>query len=321
MSTQFKASHVLGWLAVVALGLLPLSDTPFLVYLITLACIMGIFAMGFDLLYGYTGLVSFGHSVFYGVPAYALGAVGATLFTFKNPFILVGSAMAMGLLLGLIVGFFCTFSRGIYLALITFAFAQIFWLLVLSDPYGITYGENGIMAVRPGPYSIAGYTFSLFSGTGLYYLVLATLVGSYFIIRWLVRSPLGDILQGIKHNEDRLISLGYNTRPYKIVSFMLSGLFASVAGALTVFLNNSVVPSMVDWHIGAEVLLITIMGGSGTLIGPIVASFLVVFTESYASSWIGAGNWVYVMGGLYVGVVMFLPGGIFNSNYLKRRDT
>ena len=158
---------------------------------------------------------------------------------------------------------------------------------------------------------------NLFTGKGLYYLVFAILVASYLMIRAFVNSQLGDILKGIKQNEERLLSLGYNTRPYKILAFAISGILSGLAGILMGFLNNGIVPSMVDWHVGAEILLITILGGPGTLIGPIVGAFLVVFTQSYASSWIGGGNWVYVMGGLYIGGIMFLPGGIFNTKFVR----
>lgn len=312
-----KIPFLMAGIVVPGLIVLPLVGGEFIIYLVTTALIFAIFAMAYDLLYGYAGLVSFGHSVFYGVPAYALGAVSCTLFQCTNPLITLGTAILTGIILGIAIGFFCIFSRGIYLALITFAFAQIFWLVIMSDPFGLTLGENGIMQVRPPAMSVAGYTFNLFRGVGFYYLVLGLTLIAYFIIYAIVESPFGDVLKGIKHNEDRLMSLGYDTRPYKITAFGLSGMFSGLAGALTAFLSNGVVPSMVDWHVGAEILLITILGGAGTLIGPMIASFLVVFTESYASAWIGSGNWVYAMGGLYIGVVMFLPGGIFNSKYLK----
>lgn len=315
---QFGIKRAIMLFPFLALVSVPFVVGPYPIYLATLALIFGIFAIAYDLLYGYSGMVSFGHSVFYGVPAYAVAVVSATIFHFSNPLIIVGAALGTGLMLGLVIGFFCTFTRGIYLALVTFAFAQIFSLLVLSDPWGTTMGENGIMGLRPGPVHLAGYSVNLFSGIGLYFMVLAVLCVSYLIVSRVVESPLGDVLKGIKQNEDRLLSLGYNTRPYKILVFMLSGLFSSISGLFTVFLNNNAVPSMVDWNVGAEILLITIMGGAGTLIGPIIAAFLLIFTEAYASAWIGSGNWVYVMGGLYIAVVMLLPGGIMNSRFLKR---
>lgn len=321
MNTTNGMSNRRGWvvklLLILFLLFIPTFSGSFMIYLVSLALIFSIFAMAYDLLFGYTGLVSFGHCVFYGVPAYAVGVVTSTVFDISNPIILFATAIATGALLGILVGFFCTFTRGIYLALVTFAFAQIFWLLVLSDPGGITLGENGIMGVRPSPIAIGDFTLELFKGTAFYYLILAILAASYLSIRGLVNSHLGDILRGIKQNEQRLMSLGYNTRPYKILAFALSGVFSAIAGILMAFLNNSIVPSMVDWHVGAEILLITILGGPGTLIGPIIGAVLVVFTEHYASSWIGGGNWVYVLGGLYICVVMFLPGGILNTRWAK----
>lgn len=302
----------------VGMAFVPLLGESYMTYLVTQALIFGIFALSYDLLYGFTGMVSFGHSVFYGVPAYVMGMISVTIFDFHNPLLLVGAAMLSGIVLGCLIGFVCTFSRGIYMALITFAFAQIFWLLVLSDPWGVTFGENGIMGVRGAPMDIGGSKIELLTGPGLYYIALAAIVISYLIISRLMNSPLGDIFKGIKQNEARLLSLGYNPRPYKILAFGLSAMFASLAGAMAAFLNNSVVPSMVDWHIGAEILLITIMGGAGTLLGPIFAAFLIVFAESYASAYIGGGNWVYLMGGLFIAVVMFLPGGIFNTTLVRR---
>ncbi|MEW5912428.1 MAG: branched-chain amino acid ABC transporter permease [Thermodesulfobacteriota bacterium] len=303
---------------ILAMILLPWLGQPYLVYLLTLSMIFGIFALAYDLLYGFTGLVSFGHSVFYGMPAYAVGMVAVTVFKYPNPVVMIAAAMFSGLLLGCLIGFVCTFARGIYMALITFAFAQICELLVMHDPWGITQGENGIMGVRAAPITLGGLKLDLFAGVGLYYLVLGLIIVSYLVIRLLVNSPLGDVLKGIKQNEHRLLSLGYNPRPYKVAAFGLSGMFAGLAGAMAVFLNNSVVPSLVDWSVGAEILLITIMGGAGTLIGPVAAAFLIIFAESYASAYLGGGNWVYVMGGLYIAVVMFLPGGIFRTKYLKK---
>lgn len=311
----------LGWVLSLLLILfflfMPSFGGNFMIYMVSQALIFGIFALAYDLVFGYTGLVSFGHSVFYGVPAYAVGIVAKTVFNFNNPFLLFGTAIVTGAFLGIFVGFFCRYTRGIYLALVTFAFAQIFWLLVLSDPGGITFGENGIMGVRPLPIQIGKYELNLFQGIGLYYLALVILIFSYGIIRTLLNSPLGDVLNGIKQNEERLLSFGYNTKPYKILSFALSGIFSAIAGTLMAFLNNSITPSMVHWGVSAEILLMTILGGPGTLTGPVLGSFLLVFAEYYASSWIGGGNWVYVLGGLYIGVVMFLRGGILNIRWLK----
>lgn len=300
----------------------PLFGTSFIIYLVNYALIFGIFAMAYDLFYGYAGLVSFGHSLFFGMAAYSVG-IAYSHFGTNNIIILFALAIVVVIILATLVGFFCSFTKGIYLALVTFAFTQIFWLIVMADPWGITQGENGIVGIRPSPIHIGGLIFNLFSGIGLYYLTIAIFIFSYLIINSILNSQLGDIFKGIKQNEERLLSLGYNTRQYKILVFIFSGIFSGVAGVLLAFLNNCVTPSSVEWQLGAEILLITILGGPGTLIGPVIACFLVTFAKFYLSSWVGSGNWLYLLGGLYIFTVMFLPGGILNKrtlNSLQKSD-
>ncbi|MEW5723697.1 MAG: branched-chain amino acid ABC transporter permease, partial [Thermodesulfobacteriota bacterium] len=286
------------------------------VYLISKALILCIFALAYDLTFGYTGLLSLGHSVFFGASAYVVGIVACTQFEIKNPLVLFGAAMFSGAVFGLVIGFFATFTRGIYLALVTFAFAQIFTLIIMTDPGGVTLGENGIVGLRPPALDLGGLRVDLFRGTGLYYLVLGLFIASYLLLRLLTKSQVGDILIGVRENEARLLGLGYHVRSYKIFAFTVSAVFSALAGTLWSFLANSITPAAVDWIVGAEVLLVTILGGPGTLVGPVVGAFLVTFAESFASSWIGGGNWLFVMGGLYIAVVMLLPGGIFNTKFL-----
>jgi branched-chain amino acid transport system permease protein len=154
------------------LALLPLSGDRFFIYLITQTMILCIFALACDIVFGYTGILSLGHSVFFGVPPYIIGVIACTKLNIKDPFVLVGAAVAAGLILGAVMGFFATFTRGIYLALVTFSFAQIFTLLILSDPGGFTLGENGIVGLRPHTFTLGRGEVDLFRGTGLYYLVL-----------------------------------------------------------------------------------------------------------------------------------------------------
>ncbi|MGP1679771.1 MAG: branched-chain amino acid ABC transporter permease, partial [Burkholderiales bacterium] len=203
-----------------------------------------------------------------------------------------------------------TFSRGIYLAIVTFAVAQIVALVILSDPWGITLGDNGIVGVRPPAVTVAGLQMNLFSDSGLYYLTLAFLVAVFLGVRVLARSQLGQVFHAIRENEGRLSSLGFNTRPYKVLAFALSAGVSAIAGSMVAFLNNNVSPELVHWQMSAEILLITVMGGVGTLSGPLLGAFAVVFTQAFASSMLGGGNWVYVLGGLYIAVAMLPSGGI-----------
>ncbi len=310
MNRVLAPAFLLPLIALAALAALPAFSGPYIIYLVTLALTFSIFALGYDLLFGHTGMVSFGHSVFYGMPAYAMGMLAQTVFDVKDPFLLIGAALASGLLFGAVIGWICSFSRGIYLAIVTFAFAQIAELFVFSDPGGITRGENSINGIRPPPLELGDLSLNLFSGVGLYYLTLAFLLLVVALLWLLMRSQWGQVFHAIRENEERLLSLGYNTRPYKILAFALSGAVSAIAGVSIAFLNNIVSPAMVDWQVGAEILLVTVLGGAGTTAGPIIGAFVVVFTQSYASSLVGEGNWVYVLGGLYILVAIFLPGGI-----------
>lgn len=289
---------------------LPGLTGPYLVHLLTLALTFSIFALAYDILLGHTGIVSFGHSIFYGMPAYVIGMMGSSALHITNPLVLVSAAVLAGVLLGAAVGWICTYSRGIYLAIVTFAVAQIFALIILSDPGGFTFGDNGIVGVRPPAVSVAGLQLKLFSGVGLYYLTLAFLVAVYLGMRLLARSQWGQVFHAIRENEDRLPSLGYNTRPYKVLAFALSGGVSAIAGSMAAFLNNTVSPAMVHWQVSAEILMMTVLGGAGTHSGPLLGAFAVVLTEAAASSLLGGGNWIYVLGALYITVAMLPPGGI-----------
>ncbi|MCZ7565672.1 MAG: branched-chain amino acid ABC transporter permease [Burkholderiales bacterium] len=313
MRTLLSRSRGVPLMVLALLVALPFVSGPYLVYLVTLALTFSIFALGYDLLFGHTGIVSFGHSVLYGLPAYAIGILSQTVFDVKNPVALIGVALLAGVLLGAAMGWLCSYTRGIYLAIVTFALAHVSELFIFSDPRGITQGENSITRIRPSAIVVGDFTVDLFSGVGLYYLTLAFLVLVLVGLTLLMRSQWGRVFRAIHQNEERLSSLGYNTRPYKILAFAFSGGICAIAGSMVAFLNNVVSPAMVDWQVGAEILLITVLGGAGTMTGPILGSFVVVFTQTYATSLVGQGNWVYVLGALYILVALFLPGGIVNA--------
>ena len=167
-----------------------------------------------------------------------------------------------------------------------------------------------MVGVRPPAIAVAGFQVNLFSEIGLYYLTLAFLVAAYLGLRLLTHSQWGQVFHAIRENEGRLSSLGFNTRPYKVLAFALSGGVSAIAGSMAAFLNNNVSPEMVQWQVSAEVLMIAVLGGSGTLSGPLLGAFAVVFAQAFASSMLGGGNWVYVLGGLYIAVAMLPSGGI-----------
>jgi len=294
----------------------PLFAGDYLVHLVTSSFILGILALAYDLLYGHMGIVSLGHSVFYGIAAYTLGMLSVTIFNIKNPIITFVAAMTAGAMLGLLIGYVSTFAKGIYSLLITFAFAHIFYLLVMSNPGGITEGENGITQVRPPPLYIGNFTLNLFKGAGLYYLTFAILIVSCILLKAIIESQLGDVFRGIKENENRLLALGFNVRQYKIFAFVISGIFSGIAGYLMACLENIVTPEMVSWTTGAQTLLIVVLGGPSSLLGPIIGSFLINIVRFYISSLMGGGTWVYVLGGLYILTMLFLPQGLWK--YVER---
>jgi branched-chain amino acid transport system permease protein len=272
--------------------------------------------MAYDLLYGYTGIASFGHSVFFGMGAYSVGIIAVTVFGVANPLIHFAVAIVVGAMLGLLIGFFCTFTKGIYTALVSFAFAHVFWLLVMANPMGITRGESGITGVRPPPIYVGNFEVNFFRGVNFYFLVIIILIISYVILKTITHLPIGDVLKGIRENENRLLSLGYDVRQYKLFAFVVSGIFSAISGVLMAYLDNVVVPQFVQWDVGATVLLMTILGGSGTLIGPLLGSFVVELSKAYVTPLLGGGNWVFFLGSLYILVIILMPRGIYGL--LKR---
>lgn len=313
--------HINSWQVVIAVGLvtffmcLPFFGDAFLIYIITYALIFSIFAIGYNIAFGYTGLISLAHSVFFGFAAYTVGIFTKSVGISSNPLIVFCAAMTVGALLGIIIGFLSSFVRGIYLVLVTLIFAEIAYLLIWVDPGGITWGESGIVGVRPPPIQLGVFSVDVFRGIGLYYLTLSILIVCFFIIREIVNSQLGDVLKAIHENEERVLSLGYNVRQYKTLSFTLSAIISSLAGCLIAFLDNTATAALVHWLIGAEILLMTIIGGAGTLVGPVIGAFLIIFAKFYITSYIGGATWVYVLGGMYIFVMMFMRGGVFGTRF------
>lgn len=289
------------------LAIFPFYLGSFSRYIIKLCLVAGIFAIAYDVFFGYSGMVSFGHSTFYGLSAYSM-AIFSWKIGIANPLLLLGIGVVTGIVIGILCGYICTFTKGIYLALITFALAHISWLAIMTDPFGLTNGENGIL-IETSALKLGGLSLPLAEGKGLYFLILILFISSYISIRHLMHSPFGDILRGIRSNEERVQSLGYNTRKYKIVSFMITGALSGLAGCLAGFLELYVTPSFVVWTTGLLPLLSTILGGPGTLIGPVGAAFILTNIKNYLSGALG-GSWILAYGGLFIVVVMFLRGGL-----------
>jgi branched-chain amino acid transport system permease protein len=285
----------LGVLALAAphLGLYP-------VFLIKLLC-FAMFACAFNLLLGYTKMLSFGHAAYFGSSAYVTGWLVTVHGWATIEGILGGVALSMAL--GLVIGAIAVRRKGIYFAMITLALAQLVYFVCLQAQF--TGGENGLQGIPRG--SIFGLDLGR-DGT-MYYVVLAIFAAVYLFIRRIVHSPFGHVLQAIRENEPRAISLGYKVNRYKLLAFVLSAGIAGLAGSLKALTLGFVTLSDVGQGTSGEVILMTLLGGSGTFLGPVVGASLVLTLEEYLSDHVGA--WVSVIiGAIFVVCVMMFRRGL-----------
>ena len=266
-----RIDKTLGWGLVLVVALAaPFVGYP--VFLMKLLC-FGLFACAFNLLIGYTGLLSFGHAAFFGGAGYV---TGYALTGFNLPFelsLLVGVLAAAAL--GLVMGLLAIRRQGIYFAMITLALAQMVYFAALRAPF--THGEDGLQGVPRG--KLLGL-LDLGNDINLYYVVLALAIGGFALIVRTVHSPFGQVLKAIKENEARAISLGYDVDNYKLVAFVLSAALAGLAGATKTVVLGFETLTDVHWTMSGLVILMTLVGGMGTLAGPILGAFLIVALEN-----------------------------------------
>src|SRR5437870_492513 len=273
------------------------------VFLMKALC-FALFACAFNLLIGYVGLLSFGHALFFGWASY-MSAHAAKVWGFSPEFaILVGAGAAAGL--GAIVGALAIRRQGIYFAMITLALAQMMYFFAVQAPF--THGEDGIQAVPRG--KLFGF-IDLANQTNMYVTVLVIFLGCFLLIYRIINSPFGEVLKAIRENEPRAISLGYKTERYKLVAFVLSATFAGVAGATKALVFQLASLTDVDWPTSGEVILMTLVGGLGTLFGPVGGAFFMVTLENYLTT---IGQWVFVVQGLiFVVCVLLFRRGIIGE--------
>jgi branched-chain amino acid transport system permease protein len=282
---------------------------PFLAYPVFLmkALCFALFACAFNLLIGYVGLLSFGHALFFGWAAY-VSAHAAKVWG-VSPEIAILSGTAASAALGAIVGAVAIRRQGIYFAMITLALAQMMFFFAVQAPF--THGEDGIQAVPRGK------LFGLIdlaepTNINMYATVLVIFLICFLLIYRVINSPFGEVLKAIRENESRAISLGYKIDRYKLVAFVLSATFAGVAGATKALVFQLASLTDVDWPMSGEVILMTLVGGLGTLFGPVAGAFFVVSLENYLTTRIG--QWVLVVQGLiFVLCVMVLRRGLIGE--------
>ena len=286
---------------------------PFVVYPVFLMKMLcwALFACAFNLLLGYVGLLSFGHALFFGAAGY-LTAHAALVWGLPFELALL-TGMVTAAATGLVVGWLAIRRQGIYFAMVTLALAQMFYFFCLRAPF--TGGEDGIQGVPRG--KLFGL-ISLESNLTLYWVVLAIfLLGFFFIVR-VIHSPFGQVLKAVRENEPRAVSLGYRADQYKLIAFVLSAALSGLAGGLKAIVFQLASLTDVYWTTSGEVILMVLLGGLGTVFGPIVGAVVVVCVESFFAQF---GGWVTVIqGGLFVVCVLAFRRGIIGelSRVLRR---
>jgi branched-chain amino acid transport system permease protein len=263
---------------------------PFLVYPVFLmkALCFALFACAFNLLIGYAGLLSFGHAAYLGSAGYVTAHAAKVWGWPPELAILLGTATAA--LLGLAIGTLAIRRQGIYFAMITLALAQMLFFFCLQAPF--THGEDGIQAVPRG--MLFGF-LDLRNTLVMYYVVLAIFLGGFLLIYRTIHSPFGQVLKAVRENEPRALSLGYQADRYKLIAFVLSAGLAGVAGGTKAIVFQLASLTDVHWSMSGEVVLMTLLGGLGTVFGPVVGAVIVIGLETYLAQ---LGAWVTVVQGI-----------------------
>ncbi len=283
----------------------PLVLPPFWQRFATEILIWGLLAMSSDILIGYTGMVSFGHSAFFGLGMYG---AAAALLTVKQPSLWL--AVLYGLVgagvIAIFVAYFATRLRDIYFAISTLVFSQIFYVIIFTWTE-VTGGENGLTFAQPRLH--LGLWSDRFTPVTLHWFVLGVVTLSYLLVRRITQSPFGMVLQSIRENEPRTRAIGYHVERYKVVAVMLSGLFAGLAGVLYAIQNKFAAPDFVFFSVSGEVVIFNVMGGMGTLVGPFAGAAFFLLLREGLSRFL-TEYYLIPLGVVFVVMIIFMPQGL-----------
>jgi branched-chain amino acid transport system permease protein len=274
--------------------------------IVTELYIFGLLALSLDLIMGYTGMVSFGHAAYFGLGAYA-SALLLINFAVPVPVALLAGALLAGAI-ALPVGYLSTRATGIYFAMLTLAFAQLLYTVAYKWR-DLTGGSDGIAGVPKTTLWWGGP--SVASPTAYYYLVAGSLLLSLLVCRGLVRSPFGRALQAIRENERRFTVLGQDPRRFKLAVFVIAAVFAGLAGALFAPFRGFASPEVMFWVLSGQTLMMVIIGGIGTLVGPVLGAMVFLVIQEVLSSY--TEQWMIFTGAIFVLMVIFLPGGLVGA--------
>ena len=297
-------TRAVGLLAILAMLVYPFLVADYPRALLAEIYIFAIFAMSLDLLLGFTGLMSLGHAAFFGLGAYAVAILG-TLFG-VNAWLGLAAGVAIAAAGAALIGFFCVRTSGIPFLMLTLAFSQLVFSVALKWR-DVTGGSDG-MAIAEKP---ALFGFELSDSLAMYFMTLVFFLLSYWGLRRLLNAPLGHVFVGIRENEPRMLAIGYPTRAYKLLSFTIAGAFAGLAGGLYAIFNSFISPDAIYWTSSGDILIMTMLGGAGTLIGPAIGAGVFLLMKNVVSSY--SEHWLAIIGIIFISCVMFFPGGIWGT--------
>jgi branched-chain amino acid transport system permease protein len=276
--------------------------------------ILGLFAMSFNLIYGYMGQISFGHAAFFGLGAYATAMLfreftgGTEEISYLQFFVSLAAGIPLAAFGALLVGYFCIRLTGIYFAILTLAFGELLFFVVFSW-YSFTGGDDGIQRLLPPP---------LFRDPVMYYYLCFVIVIAAMAVMWrIVHSPFGYLLRAMRDNQERTRFLGINTRIYMLINFVIAGSFAGLAGALWGPFTRSVAPTLLGWQESGIAVFMTLLGGSGFFAGPMVGSIIYTFLHAWVTGF--TQYWPLTIGAIILIIVLFSPGGLLGAIDAWRR--
>lgn len=301
--------YVLAALVVAVLIGIGLFSSRFVLYLTMRVMILSIFAMGYNILFGRTGLLSFGHAAFY-----ATGAYGVALWTVhvsSHPVFAIVAGIAAAAIMAFIIGFFCVRHTEIYFAMLTLAFGMMVFSL-MWNLRAVTGGDDGLSGIVRAPISLGVVSLSIMKDSQFYFFVLFFFLVTILVIHRILRSPFGLVLAGIRENHVRTEFSGLPVKRYRLAAFVISGAFAGLAGALGVLLESNVTPFAAHWSRSADPVLVSLMGGLQTFSGPLVGSVVFVVLRELIERF--THNWMLWFGLILLAIIMGFRGGIVGAS-------